>query len=127
MQKEHQSGVFKPYPCGRPFRTSFLKQARRSMRTENHWQKSLMNRSSLRINFYRRDSKKGEPIMATSEHPLQSFTGQLVERSVPLLQKQLEHPFLRALADGTLPRANFEFYIRQDARYLEDYRKVFAY
>ncbi|SRR5260370_5800765 len=65
--------------------------------------------------------------MATSELPLQSFTQQLTERSVPLLHMQLEHPFLQALADGTLPRENFEFYIRQDARYLEEYRKVFAY
>lgn len=65
--------------------------------------------------------------MTTREIPLQSFTGQLTERAVPLLQRQLEHPFLRALADGTLPRTNFECYIRQDARYLEDYRKVFAY
>jgi thiaminase len=31
---------------------------------------------------------------------------------------QLEHPFVKALGDGSLPRSNFEYYIRQDARFL---------
>lgn len=46
---------------------------------------------------------------------------------LPLWQKQLEHPFVVALADGTLPQANFEFYIRQDALFLDELTKTFAY
>ena len=44
-----------------------------------------------------------------------------------LWQRQLDHPFVRALGDGTLPRANFEFYIRQDALFLDELAKTFAY
>jgi thiaminase (transcriptional activator TenA) len=40
---------------------------------------------------------------------------------------QLEHPFVKALGDGSLPRSNFEFYIRQDARFLEELARLFAY
>jgi thiaminase/transcriptional activator TenA len=45
----------------------------------------------------------------------------------PILKAQYEHPFVNALGDGTLPRNMFEFYIRQDARYLDDFAKTFAY
>lgn len=45
----------------------------------------------------------------------------------PLWQKQFTHPFVVALGDGTLPRANFEFYIRQDALFLDDLTKTFGY
>jgi thiaminase/transcriptional activator TenA len=40
---------------------------------------------------------------------------------------QLNHPFVKALGEGSLPRANFEYYIRQDARFLEDLTRIFAY
>lgn len=51
----------------------------------------------------------------------------LYELAKDLWQSQLEHPFVKALGDGTLARRNFEFYIRQDARFLEELTKVFAY
>ncbi|WP_309104850.1 bifunctional hydroxymethylpyrimidine kinase/phosphomethylpyrimidine kinase [Microbacterium sp.] len=35
-------------------------------------------------------------------------------------------PFIRALADGTLPRERFLFYLAQDALYLRDYARVLA-
>lgn len=35
-------------------------------------------------------------------------------------------PFIRALADGTLPRAPFLFYLEQDALYLREYARVLA-
>jgi thiaminase/transcriptional activator TenA len=38
----------------------------------------------------------------------------------------LEHPFLRGLADGTLPTAAFERYLLQDALFLEDYARALA-
>jgi thiaminase/transcriptional activator TenA len=46
---------------------------------------------------------------------------------LPLWRRQAEHPFVVALGDGSLPRANFEFYIRQDALFLDVLAKCFAY
>src|SRR5207237_7195543 len=51
----------------------------------------------------------------------------LREHVLPLWQRQLEHPFVVALGNGSLPRANFEFYIRQDALFLDELTKAFAY
>jgi thiaminase/transcriptional activator TenA len=36
----------------------------------------------------------------------------------PVYAKTLDHPFLKGLTDGTLPRARFQFYLTQDAKYL---------
>lgn len=38
-----------------------------------------------------------------------------------------DHPFVRGLGDGSLPLANFQYYMRQDYLYLIDYCRVFAY
>jgi thiaminase (transcriptional activator TenA) len=51
----------------------------------------------------------------------------LREHVLPLWQRQREHPFVVALSNGSLPRANFEFYIRQDALFLDELTKTFAY
>ncbi len=51
----------------------------------------------------------------------------LRESVLPLWQRQLEHPFVVALGNGSLPPANFEFYIRQDALFLDELTKTFAY
>lgn len=40
---------------------------------------------------------------------------------------QLKYLFVKALGEGNLSRANFEFYIRQDARFLEELTPMFAY
>lgn len=37
----------------------------------------------------------------------------------PIYRDTLAHPFLKGLADGTLKRARFDFYLRQDAAYLD--------
>lgn len=63
--------------------------------------------------------------MATS--PSTTFCDRLREAARPIWASQFEHPFVKALGDGTLPRANFEFYIRQDARFLDELSKTFAY
>ncbi len=57
----------------------------------------------------------------------QALSVRLRERVGPLWQRQLDHPFVVALGNGTLPRANFEHYIRQDARFLDELTKTFAY
>ena len=38
----------------------------------------------------------------------------------------LEHPFIEGLADGTLDRTAFRFYVVQDALYLRDYARTLA-
>jgi len=47
-----------------------------------------------------------------------SFTGEMWERARPVYEKTLEHPFLRGLTGGSLPRDRFQFYLEQDAQYL---------
>lgn len=42
-------------------------------------------------------------------------------------EKILEHPFVGALADGTLPADRFRRYIRQDALYLDGYARRLAH
>ncbi len=55
------------------------------------------------------------------------FTTRLYDSASLIWQKQLEHPFVRALGDGTLPQAKFEYYIRQDALFLGELTKTFAF
>ena len=55
------------------------------------------------------------------------FTDRLREAARPIWDSQLRHPFLLALGDGSLPREVFEFYIRQDARFLDELTKTFAF
>lgn len=45
----------------------------------------------------------------------------------PVYDEILRHPFIIQLAEGTLPVAKFEYYLRQDALYLDNYAKVLAH
>lgn len=45
---------------------------------------------------------------------------------IDLWDKYNEHPFVKGLADGTLPVEKFKFYMIQDHLYLMQYAKVFA-
>jgi thiaminase (transcriptional activator TenA) len=56
-----------------------------------------------------------------------TFCDRLREAARAIWERQLEHPFLRALCDGSLPTDVFSFYIRQDARFLDELAKAFAY
>ncbi|MEO8027480.1 MAG: thiaminase II [Bryobacteraceae bacterium] len=60
--------------------------------------------------------------LAASDDP--RFTNELWTAIEALYQKTLAHPFLKGLADGTLPRARFEFYLKQDALYLGAFAQV---
>ena len=55
------------------------------------------------------------------------MSNRLRQSVLALWEGQREHPFVAALGDGSLPRANFEFYIRQDALFLDVLAKCFAY
>ncbi|HSF09759.1 MAG TPA: thiaminase II [Nitrospirales bacterium] len=55
-----------------------------------------------------------------------TFSEQLRNRAAPIWAAQLQHPFVVALGKGTLPAKKFQYYILQDARYLEELARVFA-
>ena len=45
----------------------------------------------------------------------------------PIYRAILDHPFVRELAEGTLNRERFLFYIRQDSIYIANYCRVLAH
>src|SRR5579863_2456304 len=54
------------------------------------------------------------------------FTDTLRERAAAIWQKELRHPFVRGLADGSLAIERFRFYLCQDYVFLIEYCRVFA-
>jgi thiaminase/transcriptional activator TenA len=54
------------------------------------------------------------------------FTGELWRRAEPIYGQILEHPFLRGLTDGTLPRECFQHYVLQDGLYLREYARALS-
>ncbi len=46
------------------------------------------------------------------------LTGQMWADIAPVFRQTLEHPFVRGLTDGKLPRSRFQFYLIQDGLYL---------
>jgi thiaminase (transcriptional activator TenA) len=56
-----------------------------------------------------------------------TFTDHLYAAARPMWDKQLEHPFVRGLADGTLGEERFTRWVRQDYRYLVEFARVFAW
>ncbi len=55
------------------------------------------------------------------------FTDELREFAAPIWEADLRHPFVRGIADGTLPKEKFKYYLIQDYLFLLDYSRVFAY
>jgi thiaminase/transcriptional activator TenA len=55
-----------------------------------------------------------------------SFTDRLWRDIAPIYQKTLEHPYLKGLADGTLPRSRFEFYLIEDSHYLRAFSQALS-
>ncbi len=54
------------------------------------------------------------------------FTDNLRKRAGAIWEKELGHPFVRGLADGTLALEKFKFYLRQDYVFLIEYCRTFA-
>ncbi|MCE5311020.1 MAG: thiaminase II [Acidobacteriales bacterium] len=52
------------------------------------------------------------------------FTTELWSSAGRIYARTLEHPFLKGLSDGTLPRERFRCYLLQDARYLRAYSQA---
>ncbi|HEX3816061.1 MAG TPA: thiaminase II [Mycobacteriales bacterium] len=55
-----------------------------------------------------------------------NFCAEVWTRTADLQQAILDHPFNRALADGTLDRDRFHFYLAQDSRYLVGFSQALA-
>lgn len=53
-------------------------------------------------------------------------TQRLLDSSRDLWEAYLDHPFVQGIADGTLDKEKFRFYMVQDYLYLIEYAKVFA-
>lgn len=56
-----------------------------------------------------------------------TWTDQAWQAVHPIYQNILDMPFIHELKNGTLPLDKFQFYMQQDARYLEHYGRVLAY
>src|SRR5271166_1369127 len=55
-----------------------------------------------------------------------SFTHAIRIKAQPIWDRELKHPFVRGLADGTLSVDRFRFYLVQDYLFLIEYSRVFA-
>ncbi|SRR5579885_123551 len=55
-----------------------------------------------------------------------AFTETVRTRAAKIWRRELEHPFVRGLGDGTLPLDRFRFYLEQDYLFLIEYCRVFA-
>jgi thiaminase/transcriptional activator TenA len=55
-----------------------------------------------------------------------SLSAQLWSENADVAADVLAHPFVRGLADGTLPRQRFAAYLAQDAFFLESFARAYA-
>ncbi|MCL7974975.1 MAG: thiaminase II [marine benthic group bacterium] len=65
--------------------------------------------------------------MAAGSPVAGSLTAEMREAAAPIWNAQLEHPFVRGLADGSLEPEIFERWVRQDYLYLVEFARVFAW
>ena len=69
-------------------------------------------------------SQADQPASAANSND--RFSAQLWSGIEGTYQAILEHPFITGLADGSLERAAFEFYVVQDAHYLREYARALS-
>ncbi|SDD17519.1 thiaminase II [Auraticoccus monumenti] len=62
----------------------------------------------------------------TAAEPDTSFSQRLWREGEPTYRQILTHPFLLGLADGTLPREAFRYFVVQDSHYLRAYSRCLA-
>jgi thiaminase/transcriptional activator TenA len=56
-----------------------------------------------------------------------SLSDELFALAEPLWARQIQHSFVRGLADGTLEERRFKRWVMQDYLYLKEYARVFAW
>jgi len=56
----------------------------------------------------------------------EKFTQSIRSKAEHIWRRELEHPFVRGLGNGTLDLDCFRFYLRQDYAFLIEYSRVFA-
>ncbi len=56
-----------------------------------------------------------------------SISEDLYRTAEPIWAAQLEHPYVRGIADGSLDEELWKNWIRQDYRYLKEFARVFAW
>lgn len=56
-----------------------------------------------------------------------TFCNELRKETDIYWEGSFQHPFVKGIADGTLPLDKFKYYMIQDAYYLKHYSKVLAY
>lgn len=61
-----------------------------------------------------------------SEAASPRFSDELWNDIRPIYAQTLKQPFLTGIADGTLPRSHFQFYLTQDAKYLRVFGEVLS-
>ncbi len=54
------------------------------------------------------------------------LTDQMWTEAQPTYDATLQHPYLQGLADGSLPKASFQFYLIEDAKYLRAFSEALA-
>jgi thiaminase (transcriptional activator TenA) len=55
-----------------------------------------------------------------------TFSAALWQAAEPTYAAILTHPFIAGLADGTLPKKSFGYFVIQDSHYLRDYSRALA-
>jgi thiaminase (transcriptional activator TenA) len=55
------------------------------------------------------------------------LTDELYREARPIWDAQLEHPFVRGIANGSLPPGVFERWVIQDYGYLKEFARIFAW
>jgi thiaminase (transcriptional activator TenA) len=66
------------------------------------------------------------PMNARTDRPAGSFSQRLLEIGRPYVQRQLDHPTVRGIADGTLDERRFRAWLAQDYLFLLEYARLFA-
>ena len=57
---------------------------------------------------------------------IMTLSSDLWQANLGLARATLEHPFVRGIADGTLPREKFTYYISQDAFYVQAFTRAYT-
>ncbi|MFB5660246.1 thiaminase II [Alteribacillus sp. HJP-4] len=55
-----------------------------------------------------------------------TFSQKIREKADPIWQDSFRHPFIRGIAEGTLPIEKFKYYVLQDAYYLSHFARIQA-